>query len=275
MATADYLTRTPPPDTGTRTAFLVVDTESVPDGRLLAAVKYPDDKLTPEEAVERARKEQEETSWNGSDFIPVSFHLPVAVSVLRVGADFSLQNLALLDAPHFRPPEIVKKFWLGISCYKAKLVTFNGRCFDMPLLELAAFRYGYAARDYCQNSRNRFNGPIDLMDWMTNFGAYRLNGGLDLLAKLIGKPGKIGGMAGDQVYQMVLDGRLQEVNDYCLCDTLDTYFVFLRTRVFTGDIGPDREAELVEKARALLDEKTAEFPVLRKYLDHWADYPPG
>ena len=272
MATADYLTRTAPADTGTRTAFLVIDTESVPDGRLLAAVKYPGEDVSPEEAIERARNEQRETSWNGSDFIPVSFQVPVGVCVLRVGTDFGLQALTCLDAPHFRPREIVKKFWLGISCYKAKLVTFNGRSFDMPLLELAAFRYGYSARDYCQNSRNRFNGPIDLMDWMTNFGACRMNGGLDLLAKLIGKPGKMD-VSGDQVYQMYLDGKLQEVNDYCLCDTLDTYFVFLRTRVFTGDIGPDQEAELVANARDLLESKTAEFPVLRRYLDTWTEFP--
>lgn len=272
MATADFLTRPPIAENGTRTAFLVVDTESVPDGRLLSSVKYPGDNLSPEDAIERARQEQRETSWNGSDFIPVSFQIPVGVCVLRVGTDFTLQNIACLDAPHFRPREVVKKFWLGISCYKAKLVTFNGRSFDMPLLELAAFRYGISARDYCLNSRNRFNGPIDLMDWMTNFGAYRLTGGLDLLAKLLGKPGKMD-VSGDQVYQMYLDGKLQEINDYCLCDTLDTYFVFLRTRIFTGDIGPDTETELVAKARELLESKTAEFPVLRRYLDNWTEFP--
>ena len=272
MATADTLTRSLTADAGTRTAFLIIDTESVPDGRLLAAVKYAGENVTPEEAIERARAEQRETSWNGSDFIPVSFQIPVGVCVLRVGTDFTLQALACLDAPHFRPREVVKKFWLGVSCYKAKLVTFNGRSFDMPLLELAAFRYGYSARDYYQNSRNRFNGPIDLMDWMTNFGACRLAGGLYVLAKLLGKPGKME-VSGDQVYQMYLDGRLQEINDYCLCDTLDTYFVFLRTRILTGDINIDQEAELVGKARELLESKAGEFPVLRRYLDNWTEFP--
>lgn len=270
MATADPFPR---PFTGAdpaaRTAFLVIDTESVPDGRLLAAVKYPGEKLTPDEAIDRARRDQQAARRDGSDFLPVSFHVPVAVSVLRVGADLALQAFTCLDAPHFRPREIVKKFWLGVSCYKAKLVTFNGRGFDLPLLELAALRHGVPARDYCQASRNRFNGPIDLMDWLTNFGAYRLAGGLDLLAKLIGKPGKMG-VTGDRVLDLVREGRTQEVNDYCLCDALDTYFVFLRTRVFTGDIDPEREAELVAGARALLESKAAEYPVLRTYLDGWA-----
>jgi hypothetical protein len=260
-------------DAGTRTAFLVVDCESVPDGRLLSAVKYGDQNLSPEEAIERARVDAKETSWNGSDFIPVSFHYPVAVCVVRVGADFSLQAVSCLDAPHFRPREIVKKFWLGITCYKAKLVTFNGRGFDMPLLELAAFRYGYSGRDYFLNSRNRFNGHVDLCDWLTNFGACRLAGGLDLLAKLLGKPGKME-TAGDQVYQMHCEGRLQDINDYCMRDTLDTYFVFLRSRVLTGDITLDQEAELVAQAKESLEAKADEFPALAKYLANWQPWEP-
>jgi predicted PolB exonuclease-like 3'-5' exonuclease len=271
MGLAETFARPAAADTETRTAFLVVDTESVPDGRLLSAVKYPGENLSPEDAIERARTEARETNWNGSDFLPVSFQVPVGVCVLRVGADFSLQAFSCLDAPQFRPAEIVKKFWLGVSWYKAKLVTFNGRGFDMPLLELAAFRYGISARDYYQNSRNRFNGPIDLMDWMTNFGACRMAGGLDLLAKLLGKPGKME-VSGDQVYQMYLDGKLQEINDYCLCDTLDTYFVFLRTRILTGDLNLEQEAALVAKAKELLRAKAAEFPVLRRYLDNWTDF---
>jgi predicted PolB exonuclease-like 3'-5' exonuclease len=87
---------------------------------------------------------------------------------------------------------------------------------------------------------------------------------------MLGKPGKTE-VSGDQVHRMYREGRLQEINDYCLCDTLDTYFVFLRTRVVTGDISTDQEQDLVKNARELLEGKTGEIPALRAYLDAWGE----
>lgn len=261
-------------ETTTQTAFLVVDTESIPDGRLLQMVKYPELNLSEEEAIEKARQDAREQSANGSDFIPYTFQLPVAVCVARVGTDFSLQAVAALDAPQYRTREIVKKFWLGLSFYtKCKLVTFNGRQFDLPLLEMAAFRYGFPAKDYFYRGRNRFNGDLDLMDWMSNYGACRIAGGLDLLAKLIGKPGKMD-VSGDQVFAMYQAGKYQEINEYCMFDTLDTYFVFLRTRVLTGDITPEQEADLVARAKKTLAAQTNELPALKTYLNNWSDAKP-
>src|SRR6186713_705104 len=92
-------------ETSARTAFLVVDTESIPDGRLLSLVKYQDEGLTPEEAIEKARSEARENSWTGSDFLPHTFQTPVAVCVARVAPDFTLQAVASLDAPLYRPRE--------------------------------------------------------------------------------------------------------------------------------------------------------------------------
>ena len=262
-------------ESSTRTAFLVVDCESIPDGKLLNMVKYAGQGLTDDAAIERARDEARQDSKTGSDFIPHTYQIPVAVCVTRVAADFSLQAVACLDAPLYRPREIVKKFWLGLSFYtKTKLVTFNGRCFDLPLLELSAFRYGFPARDYFARGRNRFNGDLDLMDWMTNYGACRgFAGGLDLLAKMLGKPGKMD-VTGDQVYELYRSGRYQEINDYCLFDTLDTYFVFLRTRILTGDVTPEQEAELVAKAKKTLAAQTRDLPGLKQYLDNWTDWQP-
>jgi predicted PolB exonuclease-like 3'-5' exonuclease len=245
----------------------------VPDGRLLSLVKYPADKLAPDEAVARAQAEARERSYNNSDFLPVTFQYPVGVCVIRVGSDFSMLAVTQLDAPTFRPREIVKKFWQGVASYKAKMVTFNGRGFDLPLLEMAAFRYGCCGRDYFLNSRNRFNGHIDVYDWLTNFGAARMAGGLDLLSKLLGKPGKME-VSGDQVYAMHQAGKAQEINDYCMFDTIDTYFVFLRSRVMTGDITLEQEYDLVMRAKAFLTAKTSELPGLQQYLASWGDWNP-
>ena len=152
---------------------------------------------------------------------------------------------------------MVKKFWQGVAHFpKAKLVTFNGRAFDLPLLELAAFRYGCCASGYFQSSRNRYSGNhLDLLDWLSNFGACRLTGGLNLLSKMLGKPGKMD-VSGDQVCAMYHDGKKQDINDYCMFDTLDTYFVFLRTRVMTGEITLDDEKRCLENAKAWLTAKS-------------------
>ena len=54
---------------------------------------------------------------------------------------------------------MVEGFWNGLVSYREKfkdrikVVTFNGRCFDLPLLEYAAFRYGCnCGRDYFQST---------------------------------------------------------------------------------------------------------------------------
>jgi predicted PolB exonuclease-like 3'-5' exonuclease len=268
---------------GATTAYLVLDTESVPDGDLIRRLRYPNDDITPDEAIARAQAEMREQSPTASEFLPVTLQYPVAVCVLKVADDFTLQNLACLDAPQFRTEEIVRQFWRGVELYPgARIVSFNGRGFDLPLLELAAYDYGFCARDYFINSRNRFQGKhLDLMDWLSNFGAYRLTGGLDLLSKrlhgddrkrllggLDGPPGKAG-IAGDQVHAMYRAGRLQEINDYCLCDTLDTYFIFLRTRVVTGDISRDQLRVLVRRALEWLEAKAETMPAVAAYLQHW------
>ena len=257
-------------------AFLVLDTESVPDGRLLGKVKYPRENLTPEEAVSRAQAEAREQSRTGSDFLPPSFQFPIAVCVIRVGPEFTLQRITSLGAPDFRPRDIAEQVWLGVSKMpKTKLVTFNGRRFDLPLLELAAFRYLVACgAAYFDQSRTRFNSNhLDLLDWLSNSGACWLTGGLDALSKILGKPGKME-VAGDQVYTMWREGKTREINDYCVFDTLDTYFVFLRTRVMAGLISGTQEEDLVARARQWLTSKVGEMPALQRYLENWGGWEP-
>lgn len=263
----------------TQIAYLVFDLESVADGDLVAKLRYPDQKLSAKAAVRRYRDELLEKFE--SDFIPYTFQIPVSIAVAKIAADFRLVDLVLLDEPQFRPHVMTEHFWRGWEKYrKPTLVSFNGRGFDVPLLELAAFRYGInlapwlnvAGKSFDQ-PRNRYNiaSHLDLHELLTNFGSSRFVGGLNLAANLIGKPGKMD-VQGDMVQDLYDAGKLQQINDYCRCDVLDTYFVFLRTRVIAGAINLAEEQKLIAQAKSWLQERAASTPAYQTYLEKWGDW---
>ncbi len=259
--------------------YLVFDVESVPDPKLIAMVKYRDENIDGLEAVRRYQQELLDASGGTSDFVPVTFQYPVAICVAKVRADFALLDLVCLDDPDFRPDEMSRLFWLGVEeVYDAaSLVTYNGRGFDVPLMELMAYRYGYSAKRHFKDKyagRSRYGTKhIDIQDWLSNYNAIRMNGGLNLLAKLIGKPGKMQ-TRGDEVYSMFLEGRIRDINNYCIHDVLDTYFVFLRTRVLTGELTIVREQDIVKSTKNFLEDSQERIPALKEYLANWGDWDP-
>jgi predicted PolB exonuclease-like 3'-5' exonuclease len=260
--------------------YLVFDTESIADAPLVAKLRYPGQSLEPAEAVRRYRTELLEKFE--SDFIPYTFQVPISVVAGKVAADFRLVDIVVLDEPQFRPHVIVENFWRGWEKYnRPTLVSFNGRGFDLPLLELAAFRYGLSLSGWFQStgkpfeqSRNRYNtaAHIDLCELLTNFGSTRFQGGLNLAANLIGKPGKMD-VHGDMVQDLYDLGKLAEINDYCRCDVLDTYFVFLRTRVLIGQLSIEAEQEIVAEVKTWLQQKAGQIAAYQHYLDCWGDWP--
>lgn len=259
--------------------YFVFDVESVADGDLIAQVRYPGEKLTAREAVARYRGELVEKF--GSDFIPYTFQIPVSVVIAKLRHDFTLADMAVLDEPKFRPHVITEYFWRGWERYgHPTLVSFNGRTFDLPLMELAAFNFGVQAPTWFdehgrsfEQPRNRYNSAahLDLQDLLVNYGASRFTGGLNLAATLLGKPGKMN-VQGHMVQDMYDEGRLAEINDYCRCDVLDTYFVFLRSRVITGRLSLEREQEIVARTKEWLLERTDDSPAFGAYLDHWSEW---
>ncbi|MDR3238136.1 MAG: 3'-5' exonuclease [Spirochaetia bacterium] len=261
------------------TKYLVFDVESVPDSRLIKMVRYPDTDYSGEEAVRTYQAYLMEQSGGSSDFIPATFQYPVSICIAKLGENFTLLDIVSLDEPQFRAAEMTKLFWHGIeSLYDhASYITFNGRGFDIPLLELMAYRYGIAAKRHFKDKfagRYRFGTKhIDLQDVLSNYGAIRMNGGLNLLAKILGKPGKMG-TKGNDVYDLFLQGKTQEINDYCIHDVLDTYFVFLRTRVVMREISIEQEADIIKAAREFLADNSERIPALKEYLDHWTEGEP-
>ena len=259
--------------------YLVFDIESVADGDLVSKLRYGSEGLDGAAAITRYRAELIEKY--SSDFIPYTYQIPISVAIAKVDQSFRLLDLVVLDEPQFRPHVITEHFWRGWDAYqRPTLVSFNGRSFDMPLMELAAFRYGIRiprwfnlrARSF-EQARNRYNteSHLDLHDVLTNFGATRFTGGLNLAANLLGKPGKME-VQGHMVQDLYTEGKSLEINDYCRCDVLDTYFVFLRTCVLLGDLTLEQERELISETKQWLEDRQDQSAAYRNYLGSWGDW---
>ncbi len=266
-------------------AFLIFDIETVVDGRLVQRIRFPDEpQLTPAQAVAKERAQLLEKSGGKSDFVPHTFHVPVSVAIAKVADDYSLMEVRTLDRPKFRPQMITRQFWKGWQGYgQPTLVTFNGRFFDIPVLELAAFRYGLAlpawfnaSGNQYQQPRNRFNttAHLDLQDFLGNQGATPINGGLNLVSRLVGGAGKMG-TKGDMVQELWERGERERIDDYCMCDALDTYLVFLRTRVLTGHLSLTEERQLVAKARTWITAAAAHNIAMAQYANHLVEWQPS
>ena len=117
-------------------------------------------------------------------------------------------------------------------------------------------------------SGDRFNEEhhLDLHEFLTNYGAIRWKGGLNLFSKILGKPGKMD-TKGDMVQALFEAGDLFRIEEYCLGDAMDTYFVFLRTLVLRGVIDLGRERALVETAKVELENRRAAEGYFKPYLD--------
>lgn len=258
-------------------SHLVFDCESIADGALIAKVRYPGENLSAEQAVARYQAELLETK--GSTFIPHTFQIPIAVVIAKVTKDYRLLDIVSLDEPQFRSHVITAHFWKGWEVYKRpQWVTFNGRTFDLPLMELAAYRYGISIKAWFKNDgyrspRNRYSvdSHLDLQDLLTNFSATRFNGGLNLATKMLGKPGKMD-VTGDQVQQQYDDGDLVGISDYCRCDVLDTYFVFLRSMVLTGQLTLEQEVEIIAETKQWIQDRAETCDAYATYLDAWQDW---
>jgi predicted PolB exonuclease-like 3'-5' exonuclease len=236
--------------------YLVFDIETRVDKELVKEIYDPENSLTLDQAYDTARDQLLERSGQQSDFFPVPFHIPIAISTLQTGDNYRIHSLVCSGVDRYSEEELVTRFW-QIFENAQTLVTFNGRGFDLPVLETRALKYGLSLPRYfgAGQSRNTYRGSrysdafhIDLCDFISNFGAAYRRSSLNLLAKLIGLPGKYT-IEGEDVEYLFRLGRLKEINQYCVTDVLQTYFLFLRVELLRGKMDRTSYRETVAAAR--------------------------
>lgn len=231
--------------------FTVFDIETRIDKKLLNEAWYEGEGLGENEAYERFRAER------GNDFPPLPLHVPISTAIGSVGPDHVLRSVESLALEDYGEERLVREFWARAERFSGCLVSFNGRRFDLPVLELSALRHGipvptHFAEQGSARSRYSLDRHLDLLDFLTNHGAVVLGGGINLLLKMIGMPGKVG-IAGGRVQELYEAGRLEEIHRYCRSDVIQTYFLFLRVELVRGRLDESAYLSAREASAGFLD----------------------
>jgi 3'-5' exonuclease len=241
-----------------RLSYAIFDIETRIEKGLLNESQFRGRGLSDDEAYEEFRRQLLDD--RGTDFFPLSFHVPISIAVGLVSGDHLLQSVESLALVDYGEERLVREFWDRVARFKGCLVSFNGRQFDLPVLELAALRYGcavpsYFGEDSYYRRRYQLGKHFDLYEFITNYGATRVRGGFDLLLRMIGMPGK-GSIDGSQVQDLWQTGRLAEIHEYCRRDVIQTYYLFLRIELVRGRVTAEHYGLLLEQTsefHALLD----------------------
>jgi 3'-5' exonuclease len=228
--------------------FAILDIETRIDKELLRDALYRGQQMDPEQAYLRMREEL------GGGFFPTSLHVPISIAIGNVNDEYVLESVDSLADANNSEAELVRKFWRRAEYFGGCLVTFNGRGFDLPVLELQALRHAIAApAHFAHRSAQSDDHHLDLQDFLTNRGDFRIRGGLDLLLKSIGLPGKAA-VDGSMVQELYEAGSLDEIHRYCRRDVIQTYFLFLRVELIRGRIDRARYQRAWEAGTRFLAE---------------------
>ena len=246
--------------------YVALDLETVPDEDLVSAMDAEParpyaDKLGRLLAARRAQ------SGGRSDFLPIPYHRPVvACSLEAVERDGALVVADVGCWTDRRADEgvFLESTWKRLQ--GGTLVTFHGRGFDLPVLELRSLKLGLSAPTWFSGARQGTpQDHHDVFELLSSGGA--ASAPLDLYAKLVGLPGKEN-VAGKDVSALYAQGSLDRIAGYCMSDVVQTWLLYLRYRLLEGTLSPGGYALSVAACREDLPALFAERlePAARTFL---------
>ena len=175
----------------------------------------------------------------------------------------------------------IKKFFNIIEKYTPTIISWNGKGFDIPVLNYRAIIHGLSAPSFWDqgegNRENKFNNylnryhrkHLDLMDLLSNFSS-RSFASLDHIARLSGFPGKLG-EEGGKVWNQFLEGKEIEVKAYCETDVVNTYLVYLKYLKLTGSVSKEEYEDSILEIKSYLS-NLLESDKGSNQIKHWKTF---
>lgn len=262
--------------------LFVFDIETVPD--LKAAknlLNMPD--ASAAELREALTKYHLDITDGKNSFLRQPFHQVISISFLEAeivrdfngGEFYKIIDLRSGGDLLASEADLVKGFFSHLKKNLSRLVSFNGKNFDMPVLKYAAMKHEveaawlYKTGDKWNNYNQRYSldWHCDLAEAFSDFGA-SAKVKMNELCAAFGLPGKIG-VDGSQVMGMFDEGRLQEIRDYCETDVINTYLLYLVYQHHNGSLTRESFAKCRKDLAEFLEIKSKTRPHFAEFLKEW------
>ncbi|BCD67631.1 3'-5' exonuclease [Nitratiruptor sp. YY09-18] len=250
----------------------IFDCETIPDVTLIRKTfdMEGDDLQISQQALEK------HNALHGTSFLPHPYHQVVAISA--VFADDYGKFIKVGTFPGGSEKEIIEGFLAYLDSKNPKLVSFNGRNFDIPMLLLRAMKYNLSCPAYFEqdnqmlnktkweNYRSRYSEQfhLDLLDVLSNYGAAR-GLKLDTLCQMMGIPGKFD-VSGDQVMSLYHAGEIEKINEYCESDVLNTYLLYLKYELLKGNLTLDDYYNILLHILQNLPQERGYYETFKQFL---------
>ncbi len=171
--------------------------------------------------------------------------------------------------------DLVKGFFSHLKKNSSRLVSFNGKNFDLPVLKYAAMKneveaaWLYKSGDKWNNYNQKYSldWHCDLADAFSDFGA-SAKVKMNELCAAFGLPGKIG-VDGSQVLEMFDEGKLQEIRNYCETDVINTYLLYLVYQHHNGSMSKESFHKAKEALLEFLENNAETKPHFAEFLDNY------
>jgi len=263
--------------------LFVFDIETVPDTEAVPNLTGFDDPDPVARREELDRYHLEITDGRNA-FPRQPFHKVVAISFLEAEIErhgshegYFLKELRSGGEAGFNEKQLLQGFFQYFERLRPRLVSFNGRGFDLPVLKYRAMVHGISAPWLHQGgdkwnsytSRYSWDWHCDLMDQLSDYGASaRVK--LNEVCSVLGLPGKFG-VDGSQVASMIDGGEVDAVREYCETDVLNTYLVYLRTMLHRGLMDTDGHDRAVADVISMIETEGEARPHLMEFMNAWGE----
>lgn len=206
------------------------------------------DELTRGYLLERARDEQEKLAVPERTALYPGLGKVIAIGMWNLQKD---KGALLLDGPAdnrwvpfermpgctvYRGSEsdILKEFWrflqFGERGVRHRLVSFNGRGYDLPVLAIRSAMFGIKPSRPIETKPWDRDSHIDLMDVLSFGGATRERYKLDYWCRRFDIESPKTKLDGSQVQRAYREKKIEDIGEYCLRDTRATGELFKKLK---------------------------------------------